>query len=299
MVFSKKEGRIIYYNFNNIELIKDGKGLKPNFWRAVTDNDFGNKMNENNIEWKTASTQSEVTKYVSNELKNGAINYIVTFSLPGVQTTCISDYTIFGNGVIKVENTLNGSNYKGDIPRIGMRMQIPKKYDNLTYFGRGPWENYQDRNTAAFVDVYTSKVKDQYVPYIRPQENGYKTDTRWLALSDEEHLGLLIVTGSTNLLSFSALHMENEDFDTTDGIDYKNSNMSKHTIDIKEKNLVQLNIDLGQRGVAGDDSWWSKPQEKYQFNSSKAHSYSFFIIPFENKTEEDFINLSKYYTGLE
>jgi beta-galactosidase len=299
LIFSKKEGRVISYKFNENEFIKDGKGLKPNFWRAVTDNDFGNKMDKNNIDWKKASILSDVSKFVYDVLENGAINFIVTYNLPAVQTTCISNYTIFGNGVIKVENTLNESNYKGDIPRIGMRMQIPKKHDNLTYFGRGPWENYQDRNTSAFVDVYTSKVKDQYVPYIRPQENGYKTDTRWLALSNEEHQGLLIVTGSTNLLSFSALHMENEDFDTTDGIDYKNSNMSKHTIDIKEKNLVQLNIDLGQRGVAGDDSWWSKPQEKYQYTGSDKHIYSFYLVPFENKTKEDFVNLSKYYIGLE
>jgi beta-galactosidase len=299
LIFSKKEGRVISYKFNENEFIKDGKGLKPNFWRAVTDNDFGNKMDKNNIDWKKASILSDVSKFVYDVLENGAINFIVTYNLPAVQTTCISNYTIFGNGVIKVENTLNESNYKGDIPRIGMRMQIPKKHDNLTYFGRGPWENYQDRNTSAFVDVYTSKVKDQYVPYIRPQENGYKTDTRWLALSNEEHQGLLIVTGSTNLLSFSALHMENEDFDTTDGIDYKNSSMSKHTIDIKEKNLVQLNIDLGQRGVAGDDSWRSKPQEKYQYTGSDKHTYSFYLVPFENKTKEDFVNLSKYYIGLE
>lgn len=299
LVFRKKEGRIISYKFNKKELIKDRKGLKPNFWRAVTDNDFGSKMEKDNIGWKTASIQSEVIKFEHKELNNGTINFEVTYNLPGVKTTCISNYTIFGNGVIKIKNTLNESDYKGDIPRIGMRMQIPKEYENLSYFGRGPWENYQDRNAAAFVDVYTSKVKDQYVPYIRPQDNGYKTDTRWLALSNNNNEGLLIATGSENLLSFSALHMENEDFDTTEGIDYENSNIRKHTIDIKEKNLVQLNIDLGQRGVAGDDSWKSKPQEKYQYKGSDKHTYSFYLIPFENKTEVDFINLSKYYISQE
>jgi beta-galactosidase len=299
LVFSKKEGRLISYKFNKKELIKDKKGLKPNFWRAVTDNDFGSKMEKDNIGWKTASIQSEVIKFEHKKLDNGTINFEVTYNLPGVQTTCISNYTIFGNGVIKIKNTLNESDYKGDIPRIGMRMQIPKEYENLSYFGRGPWENYQDRNAAAFVDVYTSKVKDQYVPYIRPQDNGYKTDTRWLALSNNNNEGLLIATGSENLLSFSALHMENEDFDTTEGIDYENSNIRKHTIDIKEKKIVQLNIDLGQRGVAGDDSWKSKPQEKYQYKGSNKHTYSFYLIPFENKTEVDFINLSKYYISQE
>lgn len=299
LIFSKKEGRLVSYKFNKKELIKDRKGLKPNFWRAVTDNDFGSKMEKDNIGWKTASIQSEVIKFEHKKLDNGTINFEVTYNLPGVQTTCISNYTILGNGVIKIKNTLNESNYKGDIPRIGMRMQLPKEYENLSYFGRGPWENYQDRNAAAFVDIYTSKVKDQYVPYIRPQDNGYKTDTRWLALSNNNNAGLLIATGSENLLSFSALHMENEDFDTTDGIDYENSNIRKHTIDIKEKNLVQLNIDLGQRGVAGDDSWRSKPQEKYQYKGTDKHTYSFYLIPFGNKTKVDFIKLSKYYIGQE
>ena len=256
-------------------------------------------MEKDNIGWKTASIQSEVIKFEHKKLDNGTINFEVTYNLPGVQTTCISNYTIFGNGVIKIKNTLNESNYKGDIPRIGMRMQLPKEYENLSYFGRGPWENYQDRNAAAFVDVYTSKVKDQYVPYIRPQDNGYKTDTRWLALSNNNNEGLLIATGSENLLSFSALHMENEDFDTTEGIDYENSNIRKHTIDIKEKNIVQLNIDLGQRGVAGDDSWKSKPQEKYQYKGTNKHTYSFYLVPFENKTKVDFIKLSKYYISQE
>ena len=299
LIFNKKEGRIVSYKFNKKELIEDRKGLKPNFWRAVTDNDFGSKMDKKNIEWKTASLGSEVINFEYKELDNGAINFEVTYNLPGVQTTFISNYTMFGDAVLKIENTLNESNYKGDIPRIGMRMQLPKEYENLSYFGRGPWENYQDRNTAAFVDVYSSKVKDQYVPYIRPQENGYKTDSRWLAFSNKEQQGLLIATGNKNLLSFSALHMENEDFDTTEGIDYENSNVSKHTIDIKEKKLVQVNIDLGQRGVAGDDSWRSKPQEKYQYKGTDKHTYSFYLIPFENKTKVDFIKLSKYYIGQE
>jgi beta-galactosidase len=142
--------------------------------------------------------------------------------------------------------------------------------------------------------MYT-KVSEQYVPYIRPQDNGYKTDTRWIAVSNEQNNGLLFVSDSENHLSFSALHMENEDFDTTSGLDYKNSNKSKHTIDIKEKDLVQLNIDLGQRGVAGDDSWSSKPMEKYQFKGNQSHTYSFYMIPFENKTDVDFINFSKQF----
>ncbi len=297
VIFDKNKGRITSYNFNGTELLKDGKGPKPNFWRAMTDNDFGNKMQNKNIEWKRASLEFKVSNVDYKTLENEAISMTVNYYLPGVKTTFVSNYTINGNGVIHIKNTLNETTYEGDIPRIGMRLQVPKSYENLSYFGRGPHENYQDRKASSFVDLYTSKVSEQYVPYIRPQDNGYKIDTRWMAVSSSQNNGLLFISDSNDKISFSALHMENEDFDTTSGLDYENSNKRKHTIDIKEKNLVQINIDLGQRGLAGDDSWYSKPQEKYQFKGSQKYSYSFYIVPFKNKTEGDFITLSKKYNN--
>jgi len=311
VVFDKSEGRITSYNYNGKELLKDGKGPKPNFWRAVTDNDFGNQMHLKNIEWKKASLFSKVSKIEHSKLSNGNIQLTVTYDLPGVETTFVSNYTIYGNGVVKIDNVLNASDYKGDIPRVGMRMQIPKEYQNMTYFGRGPWENYQDRKTSAFIDLYQSKVSDQYVPYIRPQENGYKTNVRWAAFSNSNNSGLLAVATNTfKGLGISALHMANEDFDATKGLNYGGKttvddeyqidgipeiNTSKHTTDIVEKDLVQLNIDLDQRGVAGDDSWYSKPQQKYQFKSNEKHTYGFYLIPFENKSKDHLIKTSKNY----
>jgi len=310
VVFDKVQGRLTSYFFKGNELLKDGKGPKPNFWRAVTDNDFGNGMHRKNIEWKKASLFSKVTEITHTQLKDGRVKLTVIYGLPGVETEYFSTYTIQGNGVIEIENILNETNYKGDIPRIGMRMQLPKQYSNLTYFGRGPWENYKDRKASAFIDLYTSSVKEQYVPYIRPQENGYKTDVRWFALSNDQNNGLLVVAkNSKKGLGFSALHMPNEDFDTTAGLSYGGNdkidsayqidgtpevNGSKHTIDIKEQDLVQLNIDLEQRGVAGDDSWYSKPQEKYLINGQEKHSYRFYLIPFQNASKEMLIELSKH-----
>ena len=298
LIFDKNEGRITSYRFNGKQLLKEGKGPKPNFWRAVTDNDFGNGMENKSVEWKIASNNSKVTDINIIESTAGSILMTVSYNLPAVETTFTSVYTIYGNGVVKIDNTLNSTAFKGDIPRIGMRLQLPKKYNTLSYFGRGPWENYQDRKSSAFIDLYTSKVADQYVPYIRPQENGYKTDTRWIALSDESKSGLLFVSESIKGVGFSALHMANEDFDATDGVDYKASNKSKHTIDIKDKNLVQLNIDLGQRGVGGDDSWWAMPQEQYLYKGSEKHSYSFYMIPFEKGTPVKYIIFSKLYRNL-
>jgi beta-galactosidase len=298
ITFNKNSGIITSYIFEKKELLNNQKGPKPNFWRAVTDNDFGNRMQQKNIEWKNASINLKVLNFNYKKIENGEVKVQINHFLPGVKTTNLTTYTVCKNGIVKIKNTLNKTTYNGDIPRIGMRMQVTKAYENLTYFGRGPWENYQDRKASTFVDVYNSKVKNQYVPYIRPQENGYKTDARWLALSDKNHDGILIASSSKNLFSFSALHMENEDFDTTKGLDYKKSNKRKHTIDIKEKDLIQLNIDLGQRGVAGDDSWYSKPQEKYQYKGDKTHEYSFYIIPFKNKTAPDFIKIGKQFKSL-
>ena len=313
LVFDKNKGQLTSYVFEGQELLKDGNGPKPNFWRAPTDNDFGNKMQAKNIEWKKASLFMKVTKLASHSNNDGSVSINVTYSLPGVETTFESHYQIFGDGVVRIDNVLNETDYKGDIPRIGMRMQIQKKYDNMTYFGRGPWENYQDRKASAFIDLYQSKVKDQYVPYIRPQENGYKTDVRWAAFSDNNNNGLLVVSGNTlKGLGLSALHMPNEDFDTTSGIAYGGNdtldteykidgipkiNTSKHTIDIKEQDLVQLNIDFEQRGLAGDDSWYSKPQEKYQIKGQSKHEYNFYLIPFKEGSKEDFIARAKLYAN--
>ena len=313
LIFDKNKGQLTSYVFEGQELLKDGNGPKPNFWRAPTDNDFGNKMQAKNIEWKKASLFMKVTKLATNSNKDGSVSIDVTYSLPGVETTFESHYQIFGDGVVKIGNALNETDYKGDIPRVGMRMQIQKKYDNMTYFGRGPWENYQDRKASAFIDLYQSKVKDQYVPYIRPQENGYKTDVRWAAFSDNNNNGVLVVSGHTlKGLGLSALHMPNEDFDTTSGIAYGGNdtldteykidgipqiNASKHTIDIKEQDLVQLNIDLEQRGLAGDDSWYSKPQEKYQIKGQSKHEYNFYLIPFKEGSKDDYIAKAKLYAN--
>jgi beta-galactosidase len=311
LVFNKEEGRLISYKFKNNELLKDGKGPKPNFWRAVTDNDFGSKMQIKNIEWKKASLFSEVTEVVSNQISANEVELKVTYKLPGVATLFKSVYTINGNGVIRIENTLGVTDYNGDLPRIGMRMQLPKQYNEMTYFGRGPWENYQDRKHSAFVDLYTSTVSDQYVPYIRPSENGYKTEVRWVSLVNINGNGLMVVAEDAEKgLGIGALHMPNEDFDMTPGLDYGDStsvdekyqidgipevDSAKHTTEIKEQDLVQLNIDLVQRGVAGDDSWYSKPQEKYLVKGTIEHNYAFYLFPIENGSKELFIEVSKQF----
>lgn len=297
LVFDKNSGQITSYVYKAKELIKNQAGPKINFWRAPTDNDLGSAMERNNIAWKEASLFPKVTKFEYEVSSNNSVQVSITYALPGVKTEHQTVYTIYGNGMIKIANSLNASSYKGDIPRVGMRMQIPKNYDAVTYYGRGPWENYQDRKSSSFIDVYSSLIRDMYVPYIRPQENGNRTDVRWMALSNENNEGLLIAAPVSQQLSITALHMLNEDFDITDGLDYsknnKNANYSKHTTDIVERDLIQLNIDMQQRGLAGDDSWYSKPQKAYQIDAQQKHQYSFYLIPFSQGTTNSFLEVQK------
>jgi beta-galactosidase len=309
VTFDRKTGLISNYQYQGQELIKSGQGPSINFWRAPTDNDFGASMQAHNLVWKDVTLNPTLVKFSHKALANNKYLVSTEFTLPSVKTTLTTNYVIAGTGTINIENNLAASQTKADLPRFGMRMQMPKKFDQLSYFGRGPWENYVDRKASAFVDLFKSSVSDQYVPYIRPQENGYKTGTRWLALTDSQQNGLLIVSQPEHLLSFSALHMPNEDFDVTEGLSaYKQvstknphysengkliANYGKHTFDIKEKDLVQLNIDYGQRGLAGDNSWGSKAMSKYQINATKPLSYNFTLVPFIKKNTGELIQLSK------
>ena len=297
VVFDKKSGIITSFIYKKQEILRSKKGPQINFWRPPTDNDLGNKMQTKNIGWKDATLNAKVSGFELKKINTNRMQIVVSYKLPTVNTNHTVTYTINGNGIVKIDNELNASDYKEDIPRIGMRMQIAKEYKNVTYYGRGPWENYQDRNTSTFIDVFKTTVSDFYVPYVRPQENGNRTNIRWMALMNSEENGLLISSPSQKGLSISALHMPNEDFDISNDLNYSKENkkarFSKHTSDIKEQDLVQLNIDLAQRGLGGDDSWWSKPQEKYQIKSALKHSYSFYLIPFSKGSIKKFIEIKQ------
>jgi beta-galactosidase len=277
--FDKSKGQITSWKKGDKELIYNGNGPRPNFWRAPTDNDFGNRMFERNIKWKRASLEMHVVDLSVDQPDTNLVEISVRYFLPGVDTYFNSLYTINGKGVIRIDNELEPTEYRADIPRIGMRMQIPEEFNMLNYFGRGPWENYVDRKASAFLKQYGSAASKEYVPYVRPQENGYHTDTKWLKMHDGRSRGILIeAVNRDEPFCFSALHMENEQFDTTDGLDYPGNN-SKHINDIIERDFVQLNIDLGQRGVGGDDSWGAMPQKKYLMYGEKTHRYSFRLLP--------------------
>lgn len=243
---------------------------EPYFWRAPIDNDFGNNMPERLGLWRTAHANMKVKNVEAVEQADNGLAIVVEYELAGIQTPYKVEYFVNNDGSIKVTASidLTGRDLP-ELPRFGMRMELPGSYGNLEYYGRGPWENYSDRKWAAFVGVYEDDVQNQFFPYIRPQETGYKTDVRWLTLKDDNGSGIRI-EAEDGPICFSALDITTEDLDP--GVTKKH----RHPVDIKRHDRVFLNIDLNQRGLGGDNSWGALPHEPYRLDA-KQYSYSYTI----------------------
>ncbi|MCF8355965.1 MAG: DUF4981 domain-containing protein [Melioribacteraceae bacterium] len=285
IAFNKSNGLIEYYKYNGEDLIKHGPDI--NFWRAPNDNDFGNGMPKRCGIWKNAGKSKELIsvdveeqtngitrKITSNENEFGNL-FIFTFdyNLPETNSKYRLIYQVNLMGEIIITNIIDAGDAElTEIPRIGMNMIIPVEYENVIWYGRGPHENYWDRKSSAFVGLYESKVSDLYFPYIRPQENGNRTDTRWLEITNDNGYGFRII--GDPLFSFSAHHNLIEDFDPGE------QKAQRHTVDIKKRDLVSLNIDYKQMGVAGDDSWGARAHPKYTLYPGH-YEYSFRISPID------------------
>src|SRR5690606_10440157 len=180
------------------------------------------------------------------------------------------EYLFKNDGAIQVTASIDMSGRElPELPRFGMTMELPGAFSTLSYYGRGPWENYSDRKASSFVGRYKDQVENQATwTYIRPQENGYKTDVRWLSLTDGKGKGIHIE--GLQPLGFSALNNRTEDFDP--GLTKK----QQHPTDIKPRQNVFLNVDLKQRGVGGDNSWGALPHQPYRL-LEKQYSYSYII----------------------
>jgi len=156
-----------------------------------------------------------------------------------------------------------------DLPRFGVTLNLPDALEGMEYFGRGPHENYCDRNTSALVGRYRSTVSEQYFPYVSPQENGNKTDVRWACFRSDRGEGLLVM--GAPLLSMSALRYTVEDLT-------QETRGSMHTVDLKPREFVTLNLDLKQRGVGGDDSWGATPHSEYCLLPTP-YTFAFTLVP--------------------
>ncbi len=267
---SKATGALESYKLNGKEQI--AAPLLPHFTRPQTDNDKRG--------WKTHRTlkswyeNKPVLKYITFTQDKDRIFVASFYSIAKDSAHVRVLYQINREGVVRVSYTLNAAIKPGlpNIPRVGMQMGINRSYDQIEFFGRGPFENYIDRRYGSDVGIYNQNIFDFMEPYVVPQENGNRTDVRWMYLNDPKSKdGLLIVADS--LLSMSAWPYTEE-----------NISKAKHTTDLKPAGFITLNIDLIQMGVGGNDSWSdvAAPLEQYQIKA-KNYQYSFYLVPFNSK----------------
>ena len=267
--FNKQNGMLTEYSYRNRWLLSDGP--QPDFWRAPTDNDYGNRMPEVCNVWRVAGKNKTLKNFRTEKSGN---EYIIRteYELNDVSSPYNVTYTVSANGNIKVIVSWKaGRQGLPEMPRFGMQMRLPSEFTTFTYYGRGPWENYIDRKTSSFIGIYNSSVAEQQFDYFRPQENGNKTDVRWLTLTNKEGLGILI-TG-LQPLSVKAAHNTADDLDF--GITKKNS----HPKDVTPQKDIFLNVDFLQRGVAGNDSWGAFPLWIYRlWNDSYEYGYEMSVL---------------------
>ncbi len=272
--FNKSNGALSSYIQKGVELIR--QPFLPHFTRPQTDNDKrGWKTHRVLKQWYDAKPKLiNMGSGKCDGMHGSGIAVISTYSLINDSATVDVSYCVFGNGVIEVSYYLKIKQGLPNIPKVGMQMGIERSYDNISWFGRGPFENYVDKNYAADVGLYNLPINEFMENYVVPQENGNRTDVRWMFLNNPKTKdGLLIVADS--LLSMSAWPYTEENIQT-----------AKHTNKLKDAGFITLNIDLIQMGVGGNDSWSevAAPLEKYQIPAKDYH-YSFYIVPFNAKNK--------------
>ena len=251
------------YMYKGVDLLNGA--IEPNFWRAPTDNDFGADMQKTMNIWRNAGSSKLQSVDVTEKGYYATVS--CTYLLVDVKSQLKVDYTMYADGSLNVTVDFNNNgNELPEMPRFGMLFRLPEKYSNFTWYGRGPWENYVDRNTASLIGLYKSTVAEQFHQYIRPQETGNKTDVRWLTLTDDKGFGLK-VTGCQPV-NATALNYLAEDLDA--GIAKRN----QHPVDVVPHHETYLSVDLFQRGVGGLNSWGAQPMPEYRY-SAKPYKYSF------------------------
>ena len=263
------------YVHNAKEHVK--KPLLPHFTRPQTDNDKrGWKTHRVLKQWYEASPKLvNLSTGKLDSKKGGGIVIKSVYSLIHDSATVTVNYLVFGNGIIHIDYELQTRRGLPNIPRVGMQIGIERTHDNIEWFGRGVFENYIDKRYGADVGIYNLPIMDFMENYVVPQENGNRTDVRWMYLSNPKtNDGLLIVADS--LLSMSAWPYTDE-----------NIQSAKHTNKLKDAGYITLNIDLVQMGVGGNDSWSdvSAPLEQYQIKA-QPYRYSFYIVPFNSKNKK-------------
>ena len=268
----RSTGLISEYAYNGKSLLGEGGTLKPNFWRAPTDNDMGAGLQKKFQAWKNPQMNLKNID-VKKDKKANSVTIVTSFDMPEVQGQMDITYLVFANtGAVKVTEDFKATEGAkvSDMFRFGMLMQMPYTMEKSNYYGRGPIENYSDRKDCMRIGVYTDDADNQYFPYIRPQESGTKSDIRWWKQTDATGLGLQVK--SCTPFYASAIHFDTEELD--DGVDKE----QRHSFDLKKSKFTNLFLDSAHMGVGGENSWGAWPLEKYRVHYGNK-TFTFTLIP--------------------
>ena len=271
--FNKQNGFMSVYDVAGMQYIKPGEALTPNFWRAPTDNDYGAQLQKKYAVWK--NPELKLTSLTS-KTENNLVVISAAYDMPEVSAKLNLTYTINNVGDVQVNQSMLAT--QGiDVPgmfRFGMQVAMPQTYDQITYYGRGPGENYSDRHSSEFIGVYNQTVADQFYPYIRPQETGTKTDVRWWEQLNTAGNGLRITAAAP--FSASALNYTIDSLD--DGVEKGQS----HSPEVAKADLTNLIIDKAQMGLGCVNSWGAVPLPEYQLPYGD-YDFTFVMEPVKHR----------------
>ena len=268
LTIGKWSGWIDYLDVDGKEMLEDRQSIVPEFWRAPTDNDYGAGLQHRLGVWKNPQMKLKSVNVDGNTV-------VSTFDMPDVKATLTMTYTLTAEGEVIVRQQLATDKEAKIMPmfRYGMQLQMPKEFDAISYYGRGPVENYIDRNSSEFLGVYGGKVQDEYYPYVRPQESGNHTDVRWFRVMNAQGEGLEFYSNAP--MEASALKFLTEDLD--DGLT-KDKKIDRHSGDLIERPQTQVHIQKRQMGLGCVNSWGAWPRKEYMVDY-KDYDFTFAIRP--------------------
>ena len=268
LTIGKQSGMIDYLDVDGQPMLTDRQSIAPEFWRAPTDNDYGAWMQRRFAQWK--APQMKVASFTV-----GDNSVVAEIDMPDVQGQLTMTYTLQADGAVLVRQQMKVADDAKEswLFRYGMQLQMPKQYDQIQYYGRGPHENYCDRNSSEFIGNYKNKVKDEYFPYIRPQESGNHTDVRWFQVTDGTR-GLKFESNAP--MECSALPYLVEDLDA--GM-HKDHRWGQHSGDLVERPLTQVHIQQKQMGLGCVNSWGAWPERPYMLPAKQGYDFTYRIIP--------------------
>lgn len=272
LAIDKTTGLIDKYVVDGTSMLKDGASIRPNFWRAPTDNDYGAGLQKRYSAWR--EPQMKLTS-LTNKEEAGCVIVTAAYDIPSVHATMTITYTINGRGDININQAMKmNADAKeakvSDLFRYGMVMDMPKAFNVVEYYGRGPGENYADRKLSENIGIYRTSVDAMPFSYIRPQETGTRSDIRWWTITDSAGNGLTVTAAEP--FSASALHY------TIDSLDGGPDKQNTHWNEIKPSDLTQLCIDMRQMGLGCVNSWGALPREEYRIHPAD-YTFSYTLKP--------------------